>query len=154
MPSQTVTRSSRTRSAPVAPAVAATAPRLDRAAPDAPAQTGTYVPTAYFRRVTGQVVDTDGDPIRDAKLLMGREGLPTGAVVDDEGRFELLTLKRSVSDFVLIGSSGRDEPDYAWYQPVDTRIGSRENNVTLTFRVRRLTGLFGGSGVDFGGQLG
>jgi hypothetical protein len=116
--------------------------------------TAALIPAGSFRTVDGVVVDTDGDPIRDAEFLICRDGLATGTRVDDEGRFSLYQLRRKVSDFVLIGSSGRDEPDYAWYEAVSTTVGVREDEATLVFRVQKLTGLYGGSGVDFGGQLG
>lgn len=115
---------------------------------------GTLIPTAFFRQLRGTVVDEDGEPITDAEWIYSREKLPTGGRVDADGSFSLYTLKQSYSNFILIGTSGREVVDYTWYQPVDAEVNAIENNVTLVFRTGKLKGLFGGTGADLGGQLG
>ncbi|WP_139246172.1 hypothetical protein [Natrinema hispanicum] len=116
---------------------------------------GTMLPTAYFRKLRGVVVDENGEPIKDAAWLYSQENLPTGGRVDDEGRFTIYTLKQRYSEFILIGESGRKNVDYTWYQPVSTEVNSTENDVTLVFKTGEIKGLFsGGKGIGMGGPLG
>lgn len=114
--------------------------------------TGALIPLQYFRYLRGKVVDTDGNPLDDALYIYTREALPTGGAVDDSGRFSIPVLRRQYNSFLLVGASGRTV-DYAWYRPVDTVVGSREQDVTLVFEPFELKGLKTGGPVSFGGMF-
>lgn len=115
---------------------------------------GIFIPSAWFRRVEGQVVDIEGNPITRAKYLHAIDKFNTSAEVDDNGEFTIRLLKRAYNQFMLTAESDRKGVDYAWYEPKDTYVGNDEDNVTLVFEINEITGNYAGDGVDMGGQLG
>jgi len=126
---------------------------LDSRRRDAQAGTGAFIPAAYFRTVRGVCVDTEGKPITKGEYLLAFGGLPTVGQVDDQGRFSVPVLKNTYTDFVLVTSSGREGVDYAWFTPVDTRVPSYQDEATLIFERRELTGLYAGQATQMGGSL-
>ncbi|OLZ39864.1 hypothetical protein A6E15_02195 [Natrinema saccharevitans] len=113
----------------------------------------TLIPGSYFRSLRGIAIDTDGNPLGDAKYIMAMGDLPTVGPVADDGTFTVYTLRSNYDDFVLVANSGREGVDYTWYTPVDVEIGPSENDVVLVFEPRKLTGLYAGPGTEMGGSL-
>ncbi|WP_254763350.1 hypothetical protein [Natrinema marinum] len=113
----------------------------------------TLIPGSYFRSLRGIAVDTDGNPLGDAKYIMAMGDLPTVGPVADDGTFTVYTLRSNYDDFVLVASSGRKGVDYTWYTPVDVEVGPTENEVVLVFEPRELKGLYAGNSVSMGGSL-
>ncbi|WP_228370993.1 MULTISPECIES: hypothetical protein [unclassified Natrinema] len=113
----------------------------------------TLIPGSYFRSLRGIAIDTDGNPLGNAKYIMSMGDLPTVGPVADDGTFTVYTLRSNYDDFVLVANSGREGVDYTWYTPVDVEIGPSENDVVLVFEPRKLTGLYAGPGTEMGGSL-
>jgi hypothetical protein len=114
-----------------------------------------FIPTAFFRRLTGSVVDTNGEPITSAERIYATENLPTGGTVNEDGTFQMYVLNQTYTEFILVAPSGRDGVDYSWYRRVDgDPIPAGENDVTLAFKEHEIKGLYVGAGTDFGGMLG
>lgn len=128
-----------------------TAREADHPTPFPPA---VFIPSAWFRKVKGKVVDVDGNPITRAKYIHAVDIFPTSAEVDDNGEFEIRLLQRAYSNWILTAESDRSGVDYAWYQPVDTYVGNREDEAELVFKVSEIKGNYAGGGVDMGGMLG
>jgi len=114
-----------------------------------------FIPTSSFRRLTGSVVDQNGEPITSAETIYTTENLPTGGTVNEDGTFQMYVLNQTYTEFILVAPSGRDGVDYSWYRRVDgDPIPAGENDVTLAFKEHEIKGLYVGAGTDFGGMLG
>ena len=113
-----------------------------------------FIPTAFFRRLSGSVVDQNGEPITSAERIFATENLPTGGTVNEDGTFQMYVLNQTYSEFLLVAPSGRDGVDYSWYRYDDDPIPPGENDVTLAFKEHEIKGLYVGAGTDFGGMLG
>jgi hypothetical protein len=114
---------------------------------------GVPIPNA-FRPVSVKIEDPQGRPLSDAIWIMSGGQFPTAARVDDEGRARLYLLSIQYSTFQLLGSSDRPGVDYVWYQAKDAEIGPLTDSATLTFKKKKIKGLYAGTGADFGGMLG
>jgi len=113
-----------------------------------------FIPTAFFRRLSGSVVDQNGEPITSAERIYATENLPTGGTVNEDGTFQMYVLNQTYSEFLLVAPSGRDGVDYSWYRYGGDPIPPGENDVTLAFKEQEIKGLYVGAGTDFGGMLG
>jgi hypothetical protein len=113
-----------------------------------------FIPTAFFRRLTGSVVDQNGEPITSAERIYATEALPTGGTVNEDGTFQMYVLNQTYTEFLLVAPSGRDGVDYSWYRYDGDPIPPGENDVTLAFKEHEIKGLYVGAGTDFGGMLG
>ena len=113
-----------------------------------------FIPTAFFRRLSGSVVDQNGEPITSAERIFATENLPTGGTVNEDGTFQMYVLNQTYSEFLLVAPSGRDGVDYSWYRYGGDPIPPAENDVTLAFKEQEIKGLYVGAGTDFGGMLG
>ena len=113
-----------------------------------------FIPTAFFRRLSGSVVDQNGEPITSAERIYATENLPTGGTVNEDGTFQMYVLNQTYTEFLLVAPSGRDGVDYSWYRYDDDPIPPGENDVTLAFKEHEIKGLYVGAGTDFGGMLG
>jgi len=116
--------------------------------------TASFIPTAFFRRLTGSVVDQNGESITSAERIYATENLPTGGTVNEDGTFQMHVLNQTYTEFLLVAPSGRDGVDYSWYSYDDDPIPPGENDVTLAFKEHEIKGLYVGAGTDFGGMLG
>lgn len=96
---------------------------------------GSLIPTAYFRRVTGNVVDVQGDPITNAQYVISLDNFGIVGNVNDQGEYNIYLLKQSYSDFVLIADDGKlDGFDLAYYESVDNgtlEIGMEEKDLVF-----------------------
>jgi hypothetical protein len=113
-----------------------------------------FIPTAFFRRLSGSVVDQNGEPITSAERIFATENLPTGGTVNEDGTFQMYVLNQTYTEFLLVAPSGRDGVDYSWYRYDGDPIPPGENDVTLAFKEHEIKGLYVGAGTDFGGMLG
>lgn len=115
---------------------------------------GTYLPSAYFRRIEGTVVDTNGDAIETAGWVVAADSMPQAAPVDPDGTFELFLLRQRYENFLLMVPNPRPGPDVVFRSPEGVAVSILDETVELTFRRERIpggsTGLSVGSGVDIG----
>jgi len=125
---------------------------------------GTIIPTAYFRKVSGKVIDADtGEPIQNGIYITALDDFSVAGPVDEQGNFEMYLLKQTYTTFILTAeASAYDESnpeyDYVWYESA----GNPDMSATDTYAELEFTtdvpasgppptgGLTAGKGVSFG----
>jgi len=122
-----------------------------------PFEMGLFLPDS-FRDVPVEIVDTDGERITDTIWVMTSHAFGTASKVEDGKGTVTMVAGLGYEQFIGIGDRERTEKvDYAWYsvdehqQTINPPVYERKQIVLDT---RRIQGLYAGSAVDFGGQLG
>jgi hypothetical protein len=106
-----------------------------------------------FASVDLTVVDPKGDVIEDATFIYTREGVFTGGELQNGKGTILLNTSYIYSQFVVVARL--ENATYGWFDVADVEVRPLEmDEATIVVEPKTLTGLFGGSGIDFGGQLG
>lgn len=115
---------------------------------------GALIPMSFFRRVSGLVLDEDGEPILDAVFLVAISDFSTVGRVDSKtGRYNIILLRQVYDEFVLVVESGQSGVDYVWFESVDATIDQTETEEDLHFERRTISGLESGAAASFGGPL-
>lgn len=124
------------------------------------------IPTSYFRKATGRVMDADtGEPITNGIYLIALDNFAVAGPVDAEGYFTVYLLRQTYTSFILtadasINDGDNGEYDYVWYEAEgNPEIGVNDDHVVLEFStdVPEMGpppaiggGLIMGEGVNFG----
>lgn len=83
---------------------------------------GSVIPTSYFRKVEGRVLDAEtGEPITNAIYVAALDNFAVVGNVTDTGAFIIYLLKQTYSEFILVADAGENETtdaefDYVWYE--------------------------------------
>jgi len=96
---------------------------------------GVLIPSAFFRKVTVNVVDEEGEPITNGMYLLALDAFPTTAYVDDTGTAVIYLLRVGYEEFFLAGDFGlTDSYELGWYEADgNPDIDSGVEEVTLAF---------------------
>jgi len=117
---------------------------------------GALIPTAFFRQVTGSVLDENGNPIEGALYLAALGIFPTlGNVDPDTGAYNIYLLRQTYRDLVLLQKAPNGKPyDFVRYELAenpDLDIQVREAD--LYFDTTLPKPVQAGSGMKFGGMM-
>ena len=118
--------------------------------------TGGVIPASYFRRVSGNVLDEEGEPIEGALYVAALGGLPTlGYVNPDTGRYNIYLLRQNYTDLILLQRAPNGKPfDFVRYELAETPdldIHTIEADLYFDTTLPKPVNI--GHGVDFGGQM-
>jgi len=120
------------------------------------AEGGTLIPTKYFRRVTGTVLDEEGNPIEGALYLAALGGFPTlGNVNRETGAYSIYLLRQNYSDLVLLQKAPNGKPyDFVRYELAENPdLSIQVRTADLYFDTTLPKPVQAGSGMKFGGMM-
>jgi len=101
--------------------------------------TGAIVPTAYFRKVRGKVLDENGDPITVGLYLVALDNFAVAGRVEQDGTYEMYLLKQEYKNFILVADAGENDAennqyDFVWYESEgNPNIGVTDDGADLVF---------------------
>lgn len=82
--------------------------------------TAVILPTAYLRKIRGEVVNTDGNRVTDAKYIVSLDNFGIVGRVYENGTFDMYLLNRTYESFMLVVEEGSGKNmDVVHYEALD-----------------------------------